>query len=51
MDLAIGHIQILTYFTKHALASHIVKPQKCAAPLWKAGKICIFKGTKVFKVR
>lgn len=31
--------QFLTDFTKNALASHIVKAQKCTAPLWKARKI------------
>ena len=29
----------MAYFTKNALASHTVKPQKYAAPIWKTGKI------------
>ena len=43
--------QFLTDFTKNALASHIVKAQKCTAPLWKAGKIAIIWGIKKFSAR
>ena len=45
-----GYFNFLAYFTRNAMVYHIVKPQKYAAPLRKAGKICVFRGTKIIKL-
>ena len=41
--------QFLTYFTKIANVFLKIKLHFCAAPLWKAGKIYIFRGSNLFE--